>query len=133
MGNESLKTQIEKKRDRFDRVLNTFIGCSVIALILALIVTAFQTWGKTHLFTEAMLSMEPAFWMDISLWVLAVTCIILLIILLWLTVAFSLIALVVALSIGASLIMIFSGVSLLWPVLLLIVAAWGIGQASQFD
>ncbi|WP_083700420.1 hypothetical protein [Shewanella sp. UCD-KL12] len=129
-----MKKQIEQQRQsRLSRTLNTFIAFSVFALILALTVTAFQTWGKPHFFTEAMLSLEPALWIDIGLWALAVTSIILLIILLWLTLAFSVIALVVALSIGAALIMIFSGASLLWPILLLILAAWGIGQASQFD
>ncbi|MBL4813885.1 MAG: hypothetical protein JKY74_00185 [Shewanella sp.] len=101
--------------------------------MIAALVMALETWGVSEFVSGKFLNVEPLFWMDVSLWSVVVTSVMLLVILLWLTVAFSVLALVSALCILGALIMVFSGFSLLWPVLLLLLAAWGVGKSSQFD
>ncbi|MPY25196.1 hypothetical protein FM037_03500 [Shewanella psychropiezotolerans] len=101
--------------------------------MIAALVMALEIWGVSEFVSRKFLNVEPLFWMDVSLWSVLVTSVMLLVILLWLTVAFSVLALVSALCILAALIMVVSGFSLLWPVLLLLLAAWGVGKSSQFD
>ncbi|AQS40181.1 hypothetical protein Sps_05112 [Shewanella psychrophila] len=115
------------------RALDIFLGLSTTILVMTILVMALETWGTSEFFTRIFLNVEPLFWMDVSLWSLVVTSVVLFIILFWLTVAFSVLALASAICIVAALIMVFSGFSLLWPVLLLFLAAWGIGKSSQFD
>lgn len=122
-----------QKASRKNRALDIFIALSCAILGGTLLVVAMQTWGTSQFFTDMFLSVEPLFWMDVSLWSLVVTSTLLLIILFWFTVAFSVLAITSAVCIFAALMLIFSGFSLLWPVLLLLVAAWGIGRASQLD
>ncbi|MBE7214059.1 hypothetical protein IGW68_02675 [Shewanella benthica] len=101
--------------------------------MIAALVMTLETWGVSEFVSGKFFNVEPLFWMDVSLWSVVVTSVMLLVILLWLTVAFSVLALVSALCILGALIMVFSGFSLLWPVLLLLLAAWGVGKSSQFD
>ncbi|MEC4740514.1 hypothetical protein HWQ48_24760 [Shewanella sp. E94] len=113
--------------------MNLFVGFSIVILAVSILIAAVQTWGTAQLFTGAVLSSEPVFWMSENVWNIVVTGVVLLLVILWLTLAFSFIALVSSLCITAALIMIFAGFSLLWPVLLLLIATWGVSQASQID
>ncbi|OEG74992.1 hypothetical protein [Shewanella colwelliana] len=79
------------------------------------------------------ISLESLQWMDIGLWATALTCAVLFSILVWVTLAFSVIAVVASVCVLIAIIMMFLGFSLIWPILLLLIAAWGIGQASQLD
>ena len=123
----------QRVKSRMGRALDIFLGVSTTILVITLLIIAMQTWGTSQFFTDIFLNVEPVFWMDVSLWSLVVTSVMLLIILFWLTMVFSFIAFTSATCIIAALTLIFSGFSLLWPVLLLLVAAWGIGKASQLD
>ncbi|MEC4728580.1 hypothetical protein HWQ46_23960 [Shewanella sp. D64] len=122
-----------KRKFAKKRVLNLFVGFSIVILAVSILIAAVQTWGTAQLFTGAVLSSEPVFWMSENVWNIVVTGVVLLLVILWLTLAFSFIALVSSLCITAALIMIFAGFSLLWPVLLLLIATWGVSQASQID
>jgi len=115
------------------QILDLFIGIGIAILATALLIAAVQTWGTTQFLTGTLLSVEPIFWMDMSVWAVVLTLGSVLLIILWLTLAFSFLALVSGLCISCAFIMIFAGFSLFWPVLLLILAAWGVGQASQAD
>lgn len=79
------------------------------------------------------ISLESLQWIDIGLWATALTCAVLFSILVWVTLAFSVIAIVASVCVLIAIIMMFLGFSLIWPILLLLIAAWGIGQASQLD
>lgn len=79
------------------------------------------------------ISLESLQWIDIGLWATALTCAVLFSILVWVTLAFSVIAIVASVCVLIAIIMMFFGFSLIWPILLLLIAAWGIGQASQLD
>lgn len=79
------------------------------------------------------ISLESLQWIDIGLWATALTCAVLFSILVWVTLAFSVIAVVASVCVLIAIIMMFLGFSLIWPILLLLIAAWGIGQASQLD
>ena len=131
--NKSLVTKSRVNKSKASRALDIFLGLSTVILVIAALVMALEVWGVSEIFTRNFLNVEPLFWMDVSLWSIVVTSVMLLVILLWLTVVFSALALVSALCIVAALIMVFSGFSLLWPVLLLLLAAWGVGKSSQFD
>lgn len=122
-----------KRSITMKRILDLLIGFSIVILAVSILIAAVQTWGTAELFTGVVLGAEPVFWMGFSVWSLLFAGVILLIVLLWLTLAFSVIALVSALCIAAALVMIFTGFSLLWPVLLLLLATWGVSQASQID
>ncbi len=115
------------------KFLDLFIGIGIAILATTLLIAAVQTWGTTQFLTGTLLSVEPLFWMDMSVWAVVLTLGIVLLLILWLTIAFSFLALVSGLCITCALIMIFAGFSLFWPVLLLILAGWGVGQASQAD
>lgn len=79
------------------------------------------------------ISLESLQWIDIGLWATALTCAVLFSILVWVTLAFSVIAVVASVCVLIAIIMMFLGFSLIWPILLLLIAGWGIGQASQLD
>ena len=130
---QSLVTKSRVNKSKASRSLAILLGLSTAILVIAALVMAVETWGVSEFVSGKFLNVEPLFWMDVSLWSVVVTSVMLLVILLWLTVAFSVLALVSALCILAALIMVVSGFSLLWPVLLLLLAAWGVGKSSQFD
>ncbi|WP_299790905.1 hypothetical protein [uncultured Shewanella sp.] len=115
------------------KILDLFIGIGIAILASALLIAAVQTWGTTQFLTGTLLSIEPIFSMEMNVWLVLLSSVVVLILLFWLTLAFSFLALVSGLCITCAFIMVFAGFSLFWPVLLLILAAWGVGQASQAD
>gem|GEM_PF-3063403 len=125
-----MKTQ---RRLKIRKVLDLFIGIGIAILATSLLIAAVQTWGTTQFLTGTLLSVEPLFWMDMSVWAVVLISVIVLLLSIWLTIALSFLALVSGLCISCALIMIFAGFSLFWPVLLLILAGWGVSQASQAD
>ncbi len=122
-----------KRKLTMKRVLDLLIGFSIVILAVSILIAAVQTWGTAQFFTGAVLSSEPVFWMSERVWSIAFTGVVLMVTVLWLVLAFSFIALISALCITAALIMIFAGFSLFWPVLLLLLATWGVSQASEID
>ncbi|QUN05411.1 hypothetical protein KDN34_14615 [Shewanella yunxiaonensis] len=71
------------------------------------------------------------FWLDDGIWSLLLAGLTGLMMLLWVTAAFSMMALVVVACSGAAIVMLLSGFSLLWPVLLLFLVIWGVGKTLQ--
>ncbi|BAJ00428.1 hypothetical protein SVI_0457 [Shewanella violacea DSS12] len=101
--------------------------------MIAALVMALDSWGISEFFSGSFLNIDPLFWIDVSLCSVVIISVMLVVILFWLTVAFSILALVSGLCIVAALVMGFSGFSLLWPLMLLLLAAWGLGKSSQCD
>lgn len=111
------------------RVLNSVIGLGIV-ILLALMLFVFSQYIDDGWFY---VSVESFQWIDISLWGIAVTSVVLLTMLFWLTLAFSFVAVVSAICVLSAMVMMFSGFSLVWPLILLLLAAWGVGQASHLD
>ena len=130
VGKRFLKAQ---RRLKMKKTFDLFIGIGIAILATTLLIAAVQTWGTTQFLTGTLLSIEPLFGMDMSVWAVVLTLGSVLLLILWLTLAFSFLALVSGLCISCAFIMLFAGFSIFWPLLLLILAAWGVAQASQAD
>ncbi|MFQ6371629.1 hypothetical protein [Shewanella sp. YIC-542] len=100
----------------------TFVG------LLILMAMTFGDSGASVLFNPA-----AFLWLDDGLWQVLLAGFTLMLLAVWMMVAFSVMALVVVLCGGAAMAMLLSGFSLLWPLLLLMLAAWGIGKTLQAD
>lgn len=111
------------------KALNSFLLLSAICLAVFLSIFAVRFWGSPHILVGA----ESLYWMDMGIWSLALAALVGVIVLIWLTVAFSFLAFVSALSIFLALMLILSGFSVIWPLMLFLVAVWGMARASRFD
>jgi len=96
--------------------------------VLVLLAITFGHSGAMFLFDPSGL-----LWLDDGIWTLLLTGLTALLLLLWICAAFSLMALVVVICSGAAMVMLLSDFSLLWPLLLLVLAAWGVGKTLQAD
>ncbi|MCL1074811.1 hypothetical protein [Shewanella dokdonensis] len=96
--------------------------------VLILLAMVFGHSGATMLFDPSGL-----LWLDDGIWTLLLVGLTALLLLLWIFAAFSLMALVVVICSGVAIVMLLSGFSLLWPLLLLVLAAWGVGKTLQTD
>ncbi len=108
---------------------NGFLTILLLLIAVALLFATVEYWQLPTLY----LGVESLYIQDLSLWSIAMTSGVLLIVLIWVTLAFSLVALISAVCVCVALVMMFAGFSLIWPVALLILAAWGVGKASQVD
>lgn len=117
------------KRTLINKFGNTFLGAALLLLTIALLIASVEYWSLPTLY----LGIESLYLHDLSIWSIAMTSGVLLVVLIWVTLAFSLVALISALCVCAALVMMFAGFSLIWPVALLVLAAWGVGKASQVD
>ncbi|CAM3421762.1 hypothetical protein [Shewanella violacea] len=131
--NRSLVTKGRVNKRKASRALDIFLGLGSVILVIAALVMALDSWGISEFFSGSFLNIDPLFWIDVSLCSVVIISVMLVVILFWLTVAFSILALVSGLCIVAALVMGFSGFSLLWPLMLLLLAAWGLGKSSQCD
>ncbi len=111
------------------KVLNSFLLLFTLCLAIFLSIFAVRFWGSPHILVGA----ESLYWMDMGVWSIALTAVLGVIVLVWLTVAFSFLAFVSAISIFLALVLIFTGFSVIWPLMLFLVAIWGMARASQFD
>jgi hypothetical protein len=114
---------------KLQRILVSVVGLALLGGLALIVTMAFELWMAPDL----LLMLESLQWGGLGLWTIALLSAITLLVLLWLTMAFSLLALICALCVGAALTMILSGFSLVWPLLLLLLAAWGVGRVSQLD
>ncbi|TVP15627.1 hypothetical protein [Shewanella sp. KCT] len=118
-----------KGRTNLQKALDILLALGVI-LIVAVALMMLGHYFEARWFY---ISLESPQWIDIGLWSTALVSALLLILLLWLTLAFSFVALVSSVCVLSAIAMLFAGFSLFWPILLLLLAAWGVGQASRVD
>lgn len=114
---------------RFQHVIQISVGLLLVCLVAFAAIAFIEFWVAP----DVILTLDSFQWMGLSMWTLVFVSAIAFLMLFWLTIAFSLLALISAICVGAALTMIFSGFSLVWPILLLLLAAWGVSRASQFD
>ena len=114
---------------RLKRIFELSVSLVLLVCAAVVCVAFFEVWVAP----DVILALESFHWMGQSVWTIAFLSAIALLVILWLTVAFSVLALVSAMCVATALILIFSGFSLIWPLLLLLLAAWGVGRASQID
>ena len=117
-----------KGYERLSNILETVIGFGVVMLIMMLLMLSqYMDDGWFYV------SLESFQWIDIGLWGIVLTGVVSFMMLLWITLAFSFVAVVSAMCVLFAMLMMFTGFSPLWSLLLLLLAAWGVGQASQLD
>lgn len=114
---------------RLSNILETIIGFGVVILLILMLLLLSQYMDGAWFYV----SLESFQWIDIGLWGIVLTSVVLLMMLLWITLAFSFVAVVSAMCVLSAMVMMFAGFSLFWPLILLLLAAWGVGQASQLD
>lgn len=114
---------------KLNKALNILLLICAICSAIFICIFAVKFWGAPHILVGA----ESLYWMDMGIWSLALTALVGVIVLVWLTVAFSLLAFASALSLLVALALILTGFSVIWPLLLFIFAVWGMARASQFD
>ncbi|ASJ95558.1 hypothetical protein [Shewanella marisflavi] len=118
-----------KGRTVLHKALDIFLVLGVITFVAATILILGHYFEVSWFY----ITLESPQWIDIGLWSSALVSALLLILLLWLTLAFSFIALVSSFCVLSAIAMMFAGFSLFWPLLLLLLAAWGVGLASRVD
>ena len=114
---------------KLNKALNVLLLICAICSAIFVTIFAVKFWGAPHILVGA----ESLYWMDMGIWSLALTALVGIVVLIWLTVAFSFLAFASALSIFVALVLIFTGFSVIWPLLLFLLAVWGMARASQFD
>lgn len=100
----------------------------VWALVALLITLAFIITQPSML---SWVLSSPLMVVDENAWGMSIAAVTVLLLLVWLTVMFSLLAVATLVCAAAALVMLLSGVSLLWPVLLMLLALWGFNRALQ--
>lgn len=118
-----------KGRNRLNRAADIAIGLGIVILLALMLLMCSWYMDSAWFYV----SLESFQWMDLDLWSLVLTSLVSLMTLLWLILAFSFVAVVSAMCVLIAMVMMFAGFSLLWPLVLLLLAAWGVGQASQLD
>ncbi|MCG9722407.1 hypothetical protein [Shewanella sp. Isolate7] len=114
---------------KVQKALDILLALGVVLFVAAVLLTLGHYFEARWFY----ISLESPQWIDIGLWSTALVSALLLILLLWLTLAFSFIALVSSFCVLSAIAMLFAGFSLFWPIILLLLAAWGVGQASRVD
>ncbi|QYK00984.1 hypothetical protein [Shewanella psychrotolerans] len=118
-----------KGYERLSNILETVIGLGVVISLIMMLLMLSQYMDGGWIYV----SLESFQGIDIGLWRIVLTGVVSFMMLLWITLAFSFVAVVSAMCVLFAMIMMVTGFSPLWPLLLLLLAAWGIGKASQLD
>ncbi|QSX34304.1 hypothetical protein JYB87_03365 [Shewanella avicenniae] len=100
----------------------------VWALVAGFILLALM---MTQADTLSWIMASPLMWFDESLWSMSLAAMTVLLLLCWVTAAFSLMALATLSCSLMALVLLLSGASLLWPIMLILLAVWGFNRALQ--
>ncbi|BCV65237.1 MULTISPECIES: hypothetical protein [Shewanella] len=122
----SMYNKSRNKHRRY-RLLSQLLVWSIVGaliLMVSLLSREFMSvgiWGS------------PFLWLDAENWSWVLTLITAMLALVWAAMTFSVLAVVCVLCVAAALLMFISGFAMIWPVLILALAVWGIGKSSQWQ
>ncbi|KFZ36030.1 hypothetical protein HR45_18670 [Shewanella mangrovi] len=113
-----------QKHRRYRRSSQLLVWALVaVMILLAFIVSqpAMMSWVMA----------SPLMWFDENLWSMSLAAMTVFLLIFWISAAFSLLALATLACSAMALVMLLSGASLMWPLILILLAVWGFSRAVQ--